>query len=505
MYFLIKVFSQSEFSFILKYHQIKFQQFQEKYKYAFGVPIQLKYKNQSQYKTPLGGLFSLIIYSTSLAYALMVFIQWQSGQILPKSQSTTESVPQSDLQLEEGFLQLSLFNQSNNATNPFSNNKNILLPLLIKLINTEYQKPQPIFSQNISSHFGQGSFRQVIIMPELQISLLPIQAESDINQIQYFLILTRCEQSLIEGYGSCASDQEIDYYMNSLPPILDLTINIKKYNPQTLQYDVFTKIQYISFESIWTSYSQIQFQVTSLKINDGYLFDTSKDNIFINDYSITNQVVSTTYPQKLFGYQAYAMFFLRLDSLSINQQVVFPKLGEILAQIGSIVQLLLISRYLFLFINNYLYDQEIMDNMISIYYRGWNKLIVCRNVFGQITKVRQNDVILNTKSYVKLRNTIVYQIQTKLDVLNILHQIIKLEQCQFQLFDKEKLKNTLDNQIDFYQTKLMRDNILSSENNCQIMPLDEDKEQKSVISVSPNSPQSDQIELQILTLFDISQ
>ena len=58
------------------------------------------------------------------------------------------------------------------------------------------------------------------------------------------------------------------------------------------------------------------------------------------------------------------------------------------------------SRYLFLYINSELYDKEIMDNIISIYYKGWNKLIVCRNIFGQITKVRQNDVILNTKSYV---------------------------------------------------------------------------------------------------------
>ncbi|KAM3141444.1 hypothetical protein pb186bvf_006562 [Paramecium bursaria] len=471
---------------------------------AFSVPIQLKYKNDSQFKTPLGGLFSLIIYSTSLAYAIMVLVQWNQGEILARNQSSVETVPQSELFLEEGSFQLSIFNQSDEAINPFSPKNNIMLPMLIQIKNTQYQKPQLIFPKNLSSHYGQSQFRWVIELPKLQISLLPQQQDSNQTQIQYFFILTRCSKELIQDQGECASEKEIDSYLSQLPPILDLTINIKKYNPKTLEYDVVTKIQYLSFESIWTTYSQLLFQVTKLKINDGYLFDSSKDNIYINDYSITNQIVSTSYPPKIFGYQAYAMFFLRLDSLSISQQVVFPKLGEILSQIGSIVQLLLMSRYLFFYINTQLYDNEIMDNVIAIYYRGWNKLIVCRNIFGQITKVRQNDVILNTKSYIQLRNTLIRQIETKLDVLNILHQIIKLEQCQYQLFDKEKLKNIVENQIDYYQTKLIKQNILSSENNCQIIPLDDDKEQKSEMSVQPNSPQIEQpLDPQILNLFDL--
>lgn len=59
------------------------------------------------------------------------------------------------------------------------------------------------------------------------------------------------------------------------------------------------------------------------------------DNIhkftYINNYEISNQQVSKNYAKMIDGSNALALFYLRLDSLMIKQDIKFPMIGEILA------------------------------------------------------------------------------------------------------------------------------------------------------------------------------
>ncbi|KAM3141449.1 hypothetical protein pb186bvf_006567 [Paramecium bursaria] len=461
---------------------------------AFGIPIQLKYKNETKYQTPVGGLFSLLIYGTSLAYAIMVFLK-----VNHKLKQSNKII----LLQMMGFSNQEYFNQSEGAIDPFSQKSNIILPLLIKLNNTQYEEPIPIFSQSSSSYYGSQQTRQILKLPKLQLSHLSREDLKHVTpEIQYFLILTRCQSSLLKGAGqTCASEDVIEKYLNNLPPLLDLTVNIKQFNPYTLDFEVITKIQYLSFERAWVTYSQLQFQVTKLTINDGFIFDSQKENTIINDYSISNQIVTSAYANNVLGYNTLYMFFLRLDSLSINQQVVYPKLGEVLAQIGSIVQLLLVSKYIFQFINTQLYDQEIMQNIISIYFAGWKELSICRNVTGKILSVKQNNQQIDPQEYTQLRNKISLEFQKKFDIINIIHQIAKLEQCLLNINDQEIIKKIVlqKQNLNF---KIYNNEMQNIDNRCQILPLEEEKEEifkQDIVSLSQQSPQT---EIKLFTLFD---
>ncbi|KAM3141445.1 hypothetical protein pb186bvf_006563 [Paramecium bursaria] len=446
---------------------------------AFSIPIQLKYKNKTQQ------IFIQNLISdtpcTSLAYAMMVLVQWKSGQILAKSQSQTQTTLERNLTLEDGFFQIGIFNQT---FDPFTQTQNILLPLLIKLNNTNYEKPIPLFSKQVDSLYEQSEERSVVQLPSISLSHLTNSHKNNDYQIQYFLILTRCSQELINNIGTCASEEVIDSYIQNLPPILDLSINMQQFNPYTFKYDTVTKKQYLSFEKEWVTYSQIQFQVTKLSINDGFIFDSINENSIINDYSISNQIVTSKFAQQIMGYKTLCIFFLRLDSLSIQQQVVFPKLGEVLAQIGSVVQLLLMSKFLFQFINNYLYDFEIMDNIISIYYQEWKQIQVCRNLKGEIISVSSNNKQIDPEEYKLVRKKLSSEFSNKLDIMSIIYQLAKLQQCMIGINDNDKIEKILNQRINL-NFKSFQNELLFSENRCQILPLDEDKEemQKSQLTI----------------------
>ncbi|KAM3141451.1 hypothetical protein pb186bvf_006569 [Paramecium bursaria] len=422
---------------------------------AFGVPIQLRYKNKTQYQSMIGGIFSLIIYGTSLAYAIMVLAQWNSGNILAKTQTQTTTIEQTIIELEKGFFQIGIFNASKNDINPFRNESNIILPLLIGLVNTEYMQPIPIFSSSIKSYYD-NSTRDIIQLNKMNLSF---SRTSGFAQRQYFLVLVKCTQQYIAGHGTCASDDEINNYINNLPGILDLTINIKQFNPFTQSFDQITKSQYLAIENISSLYTQIQFQVTKMSLNVGFLFDSIQNYTFINNYEINNQLVTKQYSHKLLNQDTLAIIFLRLDTLQIESQVVYPKIGEIFAQIGSIVQMLLMTKIIFTKLNTKFLEKEIKTRILQIYYSNQKKTtnkvetIECQN------KINNNQ--LDKDSFKRL--------EVKFDLLNIIYQIITLQQLLQEFNDLDKLQLSIQSR----QQQIIEQNKKKS----QIIPLSEDNEE----------------------------
>ena len=49
----------------------------------FGVPLRLRISEDQLFKTAFGGIFSLIVYSSSLAYGAYIFMMWISGGFAP--------------------------------------------------------------------------------------------------------------------------------------------------------------------------------------------------------------------------------------------------------------------------------------------------------------------------------------------------------------------------------------------------------------------------------------
>ncbi|KAM3141442.1 hypothetical protein pb186bvf_006560 [Paramecium bursaria] len=454
---------------------------------AFGVPISLTFKREQQYKSPISGMFSLLIYIVSIVYAINILVYWKNGDMLPKSQTQTKYIDYIDVDLEEGFFQLGMYPTGSpvDSINPFSQYDNILLPCLYESADN-FNFSKVIFSTSVKTANNQNP-RYMVQLDSLKLVFQNYSKETN-SQVrkEYFLIITICHPDRIKGYGTCASESVIKNYLDNLNPVMDLSIKIKQFNPQTQSYDIISKTQYMAVEQSIVTYSQLLFQVSETNINDGLFTDNINKFTYINNYEIANQQVSKNYAKMINGSDALAFFFMRLDSMMIKQDVKFPMIGEILAQIGSVIQMLFLTSYIFKYLNYKLLEHEIVDKLMSIYYQDWDKI----QYFGISKylpyKIKLNHKTLNIQAFDKFKKAIADKLIFKLDVINLLHQIIKIQSLLTETQSKEKIQ-----EIILKQLKLS----FSDYEDCakwQIQPVDNENEEAQ-ISISDK----DQVKLKL--------
>lgn len=78
-----------------------------------------------------------------------------------------------------------------------------------------------------------------------------------------------------------------------------------------------------------------------------------------------------------------------MDNVQRLENIIHPKLGEILAQIGSIISLLLVSRSVVIIMNQKLFDSNLVTNFIKMFYQI-DQLTIKRNIVRKIVEVHIN-------------------------------------------------------------------------------------------------------------------
>ena len=79
-----------------------------------------------------------------------------------------------------------------------------------------------------------------------------------------------------------------------------------------------------------------------------------------------------------------------VDSLSETQLIIYPKLGEILADVGSIMSTLMILKIIVIVVNSKLLEDTVLNKIISFYYPEITTLKFEKNVLGQPKRVLKN-------------------------------------------------------------------------------------------------------------------
>lgn len=73
-----------------------------------------------------------------------------------------------------------------------------------------------------------------------------------------------------------------------------------------------------------------------------------------------------------------------LNPIQTEEIIVDPKLGEVLAQVGSLFSLLLTVKTVIQYYNLWKLDQEIYESVISKVYPKYKQLTIRRNIIGTI-------------------------------------------------------------------------------------------------------------------------
>ncbi|KAM3146920.1 hypothetical protein pb186bvf_001074 [Paramecium bursaria] len=397
----------------------------------FGVPFMLRTpNNQRFFQSPIGGIISIICISLSMSYFFYVLIQWQQGGMLPKTSLQQIVLSYAEQNISNGQIQISIFNDTS-GLDPFSKNQNIITPFLIKIKDTTFQEPVAFFSNQIQTSNGKLQF---YLEPQnLQLVLNTINDQNDQNRnlqkmTQYAIVLSKCKQTLLPTGSSCADQQTIDDYFNDLSDLtlIQIVFNLQQYDPQKNKFSSVFKTQYLVLNQFLSLFTQIMVQVTQLSTNDGILLEKYSQRNYINNFVVVNQQIPADQAQ-LYGISYLAAFLLRLDNIQIQSIVVYPNLGEVLASIGSISSIVFLLRYVAIFLNQELLDQQIVSQLIKSYYPQFEKIEIIRDWKFQIKKALYKGKYLQYETFIIQYEQLLDIAIRKLSISNVLHEISRYQ------------------------------------------------------------------------------
>ncbi|CAK81847.1 unnamed protein product (macronuclear) [Paramecium tetraurelia] len=104
----------------------------------------------------------------------------------------------------------------------------------------------------------------------------------------------------------------------------------------------------------------------------------------------------------------------------------YPRLGDLLANVGSIVSILFMIKYFIILLNQYFLDQKILNELINFYYPEFKKIRIQKNWRGNIVNASLNNIKIDTKNYRKFYEKVSNQMRQKSSYLNLLYEISRL-------------------------------------------------------------------------------
>ncbi|CAD8070408.1 unnamed protein product [Paramecium sonneborni] len=337
----------------------------------FGVPVTLlTNENEQKFKSKFGGFLSLIAGSTSLVYFFYIMILWINNEISPNVSSKQKTTGYSEFKWSDRLITFNLFDFSSQI-DPFRKENNIITPLLFTVVQSRIEE-QPL--QLFSTEENPGQF----VVNEGSLILNNAFDKDEIHQEmrQYLLVFATCTDDFKMDGKYCADNQVMEEYLKTDHGFLFLTIKLHQLNYVTRELESFEKQQYVAFDPQETLYTQIILKQQETIIDDGILFEKLKKYFFLNNYEITNQPINSDFmpsqiqilSQGQYKLKAINSYLFRIDNISIVENVIMPKLGQILASIGSIVQLIFILQYVAVLYNKQLFENYLTHDIITMYY-----------------------------------------------------------------------------------------------------------------------------------------
>ncbi|CAD8048380.1 unnamed protein product [Paramecium sonneborni] len=386
----------------------------------FKQQISLHVKSQ---KSAIGGITSLLILITSLGYFAYIMNEWVQYNLLPKSSNTMQVDDSSELiYLEnESLFEFYYWKYSSHQVDPFNQQNNILTPLGVYFFNGQ---PQETFSfldhVEATSIYGTKKFG----LKELNLSQNSKNLHQK-NKRELMLVFIKCNQTFLSGNQTCASEKEIDEFFTSAVNYIAFQISLKQFNSRTEQFEFVKKSFYFSIDKVIATQGQILLKKAEAFIDNGIILRSIVKETFVQDIQILTTSSSLNLWNQILGYDSYFNMIFRLDPISSNIQISYPKLGEVLAQVGSIVNVLMLLKYIILFYNEKLLENSFIDQVLSFYFIDYNQL--------KNSKEKKNK---------KLCSILVEQAQKKLIYINIIYELSRIQLFLQNHFGRKKVEES---------------------------------------------------------------
>ncbi|KAM3134354.1 hypothetical protein pb186bvf_013467 [Paramecium bursaria] len=241
------------------------------------------------------------------------------------------------------------------------------------------------------------------------------------NGIEYILMLYECH-----NLTNCASEQRIHDFFNQPSLVLLLQYTTKQFDPITRSIHTITQQQYINLEQQQTASLQINFRTTLLSVDENLLYNNPESQSYISDFSVGLQSNTLKYFQKN-GLNIYLNCIMRLDKIQYRVYVQYAKLGNILAEVGSITSSLLMIGILFQKINGLKLEEILMDKIIQMYYPELKKIKLKRSLFGKLQDIQTQDQVFDKQQFIKYYKQLVKKARLKLSMTNQIYEISRMQ------------------------------------------------------------------------------
>ncbi|CAD8194939.1 unnamed protein product [Paramecium pentaurelia] len=402
----------------------------------FGVQFKQEiHKDEKLQKSVFGGVLSIIVTSVSLGYFIYIMDQWRNSNILPKSTNIIKAENYSSIQFSnENLFELCYWKYQEDIIDPFRTTDNILMPIGIYVIAGIPQKPFSLLS-NITtlSTYNSNLF---------YVENLNIIQNSGFNPLlnqtkELLIIITKCKQYLLSENQTCASENEIENFFISQTNILSFWINTKYFNSKSRIFDIVKKQYYISFEKERAQQIQVIVKQQNTIIDSGILFGDFEEKDFIFDAQFLISTISIDFFKKMINMDSYLTFTIRLDPFSYDTQIVYPKLGEVLAQVGSIVSMIMMVQYLAYYYNENLLENTLVEAVLKSLVLNYDSLKKSQEKSQRIT---YNNLQKLAKQKLVFMNIINELSRIELFLLSFYDsiQISKISQLKFQINNEAK-------------------------------------------------------------------
>ncbi|CAD8099531.1 unnamed protein product [Paramecium primaurelia] len=379
--------------------------------------------DQKEQKSILSGICSIIVLGASLSYFIYVMNEWWSSKILPNSTNLMKVQNYSQiLYNEDALFEFCYWKYSEEQVDPFRLQNNILTPIGIYFINGIPQKPFSLLNQSQTISPYNTNLLRVDNLSLVQNSGF----DNDLNDTtELMIVITSCNITLLNSGYECASDQEIKEFFEKSVNYISFWLNLKQYDSYTQKFQVVKKQYYLTFDSQISHQGQLILTQTQATIDTGILFSNYESKSFIYNAQLITSATSNQFWSTLLVKNSYLNLFIRLDPMSIDTQIVYPKLGEILAQVGSIMSMLMTIQYLLSYYNEQLLDFDVIDKILGFYFLDYSELKKSKE-----------------KGDIKICKELIEQAKKKLVYINILYELSRIQLFLIHHFGRNQLYNT---------------------------------------------------------------
>ncbi|CAD8076294.1 unnamed protein product [Paramecium sonneborni] len=385
----------------------------------FGTPL-FQQINQKQhlYRSAIGGLITLVIFTASLSYAIWIIYLWQTNQFSPKISNSLYVSDFTQIDFNYDILKIYFWKYDQSFVDPFE--EKVLLPIM-QYSNYDGSTKSSVIKMSTERTSDGNKY----LIPKLNFGE-QYQNENVFISSDATLLFIICQDEYLEDGEQCASEEQFDQFFSQPFNVITVEVTYKSIDSNNGQTKISTQEYYFQVEQANCYTLNIFLQSNFYEIRDYFLFGQSKTKEYINGAFIQTQTNSFNYCKQAYGNDSVGVVYISMQGNQIKSIFEYPHAGDLLANIGSIVSLLFMIKYIIILLNQHFLQENLIHSIIRIYYPQFKNIKILRNWKFKIQKVLIDEKNVDINQFQTFYQKVNEKAQIKLSYLNLLYEISRI-------------------------------------------------------------------------------